>query len=524
MGKEKRFRKITDAAAGAVSWHDRMQIKADKGLVRLWQGIISGAAALVTFHDNLQYRFDRLMLILQYIFAKWIHETRKHIMDKKHSILGHFAGAVLVAVAIVALFNHATGFEYAYNGKVLGYVKNQEDVVKILDLVSTELSKEHGSRIQIDKDTDISFEKVVILDKEIDDVNTVLKRLTYMSDMKAEAYGIYIDGKLFVICESEKAAENTLKSVQNEYQEKDEKTTYESFSFKENVEIKKLDAKLVDISSVKKAKAEILSGGSKEIAYEVKAGDTFSGICTKFETSFEELKKVNPKLDINSLYPGDKIIINKAVSALTVTSVEKSIYSEKIKYKTEYRKSSDMYKGDKRVIQKGVNGKRVVTARIVRENGEIINKKILESETIKESVKKIVVKGTKTVPKTAPTGSLISPVTGYAMTSPFGWRWGRMHEGIDMACATGTTIRAADGGTVIYAGWYSGYGLFMEIDHGNGLHTRYGHCSALNVSAGQKVYQGQKIGEVGNTGNSFGSHLHFEVKVNGSVRNPFDYI
>ena len=113
-------------------------------------------------------------------------------------------------------------------------------------------------------------------------------------------------------------------------------------------------------------------------------------------------------------------------------------------------------------------------------------KDVLETKTIKKAVKKIVIKGTKAVPKTAPTGKLIIPVSGYTMTSPFGWRWGRMHEGVDLACATGTTIRAADGGTVIRAGWYSGYGLCIDIDHGGGKMTRYGHCSAVNVSVGQK--------------------------------------
>lgn len=524
MGKEKRVGKIIDAAAGVISWHDEAQVRFDRWLKLFLQGIVSGAAGIITFHDNLQLRCDRLFLIIQYHIAKFMHEQRINFIGKKKTLLAHFAGTVLVAIAMVAMFNHATGFEYAYNGKALGYVKNQEDVIKILDLVSEELSKEHGSNIRIDKDNDISFNKVVVLDKEIDDVDTVLKRLTYMSDMEAEAYGIYIDGRLFVICESEKAAEAALNEVQQEYMRDDEDVIYEEVGFKEQVEVKKLQAKLGNISSVKKASQSILTGGSKEIAYEVKAGDTFSGICSQYNTSFEELEKVNPDLDINSLFPGDKIIINKATSALTVQTVEKGTYTEKIKYKTEYRKSSSMYKGDSNVIQKGVDGKRVVTARITRENGEILNKDILKSDTIKESVKKIVVKGTKEVPKTAPTGRLVTPVTGYTLTSPFGWRWGRMHQGIDMACATGTTIRAADGGTVVYAGWYSGYGLFMEIDHGGGRRTRYGHCSALDVSVGQKVYQGQKIGEVGNTGNSYGSHLHFEVTENGSVRNPFNYI
>ncbi|MGN0658139.1 MAG: LysM peptidoglycan-binding domain-containing M23 family metallopeptidase [Emergencia sp.] len=524
MGKEKKFRRITDAAAGVITWHDEAQIRFDRWLKEVFDAVVSGAAGLVTAHDTLQLKVDRLLLILQYNAAQKIHEGRKFFIGKKKSILGHFAGVVLVAIAMVALFSHATGYEYAYNGRSLGYVKNQEDVIKILDLVSDELSKEYGSNIQIDKDSDITFQTVFILDKEIDDVDTVLKRLTYMSDMEAEAYGIYIDGRLFVTCESEEAAETVLKNIQKEYLEDDENIEYEQVGFKENVEIRQYNTKLAYISSVKKATEAILSGSQKEIVYTVKSGDTFSEICHDHDITFDELKKMNPGIKEDSLYPGDELVMSKAVSALTVVTVEKGTYAEKVKYKTEYREDSSMYEGDQKVIQKGVNGKQVVTARITRENGEIVEKDVLATETIKKAVKKIVVKGTKPVPKTAPTGHLIMPVSGYTLTSEFGWRWGRMHEGIDLACPTGTTIRAADGGTVTYAGWYSGYGLFIEIDHGGGKKTRYGHCNSIDVSVGEQVYQGQKIGEVGNTGNSYGSHCHFEVTINGSPVNPFNYL
>lgn len=166
----------------------------------------------------------------------------------------------------------------------------------------------------------------------------------------------------------------------------------------------------------------------------------------------------------------------------------------------------------------------MVTAEIIRENGKEVGKEILKTETIKKAVKKIVIKGTKKLPKTAPTGTFIMPVSGYTLTSEFGWRWGRNHDGIDLACSTGTPIYASDGGTVVYAGWYSGYGLFVEIDHGSGMRTRYGHCNSIDVSVGDKVYQGQKIAEVGNTGNSYGSHCHFEIVKNGSPVNPLNYL
>jgi murein DD-endopeptidase MepM/ murein hydrolase activator NlpD len=118
---------------------------------------------------------------------------------------------------------------------------------------------------------------------------------------------------------------------------------------------------------------------------------------------------------------------------------------------------------------------------------------------------------------------LVWPVSG-PITSPFGWRWGRMHEGVDIGASTGTPIHAAASGTVIYAGWMSGYGNLVVVDHGNGLSTAYGHQSAIAVGNGSSVGQGQTIGYVGCTGHCFGPHLHFEVRVNGSPVDPLRYL
>jgi len=118
---------------------------------------------------------------------------------------------------------------------------------------------------------------------------------------------------------------------------------------------------------------------------------------------------------------------------------------------------------------------------------------------------------------------LIWPVDGI-VTSGFGLRWGRMHEGIDIAASTGAPIWAAAAGTVIHAGWLGGYGNLVVLDHGNGLATAYAHCSAILVGVGQTVAQGETIALVGSTGHSTGPHLHFEVRVNGVAVDPLLYL
>ena len=115
------------------------------------------------------------------------------------------------------------------------------------------------------------------------------------------------------------------------------------------------------------------------------------------------------------------------------------------------------------------------------------------------------------------------PVSG-PVTSGYGWRWGRMHEGIDIAAPTGTPIVAAAGGVVIYSGWMSGYGNLVVVDHGGGVATAYAHMSSIAAGNGQQVGQGQLLGYVGCTGHCYGSHLHFEVRVNGQAVDPLRYL
>lgn len=122
------------------------------------------------------------------------------------------------------------------------------------------------------------------------------------------------------------------------------------------------------------------------------------------------------------------------------------------------------------------------------------------------------------------------PVEGARLTSDFGMRehpvlgGRRAHKGVDLAEPAGTPVYATADGTVAMAQWFSGYGNYIQLEHGAGLETRYGHLSGYAVSSGQKVKKGQLIGYVGSTGRSTGPHLHYEVRVAGEAVNPIPYM
>jgi murein DD-endopeptidase MepM/ murein hydrolase activator NlpD len=126
-------------------------------------------------------------------------------------------------------------------------------------------------------------------------------------------------------------------------------------------------------------------------------------------------------------------------------------------------------------------------------------------------------------PPPAASGGLAWPIVA-PITSPFGYRWGRLHQGIDLGAPYGAAIHAAATGTVVWCGWMSGYGNLVMIDHHNGLATVYGHQSRIAVGCNQTVFQGQTVGYIGSTGHSTGPHLHFEVRLHGAPVDPLGYL
>jgi murein DD-endopeptidase MepM/ murein hydrolase activator NlpD len=167
--------------------------------------------------------------------------------------------------------------------------------------------------------------------------------------------------------------------------------------------------------------------------------------------------------------------------------------------------------------------KQHATLKRVREQKEVLEGDLTE---ISEKIAEQLADSSGVLPAgpiRAGSGRLIWPVNG-TLTSGFGMRWGRMHEGIDISAPTGTPIRAAESGSVRIAGSTGGYGNYTCVDHGGALSTCYAHQNSIGVSVGQTVAQAQIIGTVGSTGHSTGPHLHFEVRVNGQAVDPLGYL
>ncbi len=486
--------------------------------------IMSLGASLIDFYDKSAAVVEWFILKSSVLVGRKQHDLRIKTIENKGEIIKNaiilMAGVICIALAIAL----TTGYQYSYNGRPLGIVKEQKDVLEILELASEELSQEYGSNIEIDPAKDITFKRVVSYGKAVDTEDDVLRRLTYMGEINASASAIIVDGETKVIVENEKIAEQVLQDIKDIFITDDESTEYEYIGFVEDVKIKKISTKLPNISNRSAAVEKLKNGGQKAAEYVVQEGDSMYGICEKLGVTIDELAQMNPGLTMESmLHIGDSIVIEREVPLLTLETIEVSTFAETVPFETEYRDSNYYYKGEEVTSREGQDGRASVTARLTKHNGEVVAREDIEREVIVQPVSKVILKGTKIKPPTVGTGSFIRPVN-VAISSRYGYRWGRMHYGDDYAAATGTPIKASDGGTVVTAGWYYGYGLTVIINHGGGVKTLYGHCSSLNVSVGDKVFQGQNIAAVGNTGNSYGSHCHFEIIVNGRHVDPSLYV
>ena len=261
--------------------------------------------------------------------------------------------------------------------------------------------------------------------------------------------------------------------------------------------------------------------------YTIQSGDTLSEISMNFDIPMEELIAMNPdKLvtENSTLHIDDDLIITVPEPALSIIWQEQSYYEENYDADVIYVDNDSWYTTHQVTLQEPVQGFRKVVARITYRNDIEQDREILMQEIVVDATPKIVERGTIIPP------SYVKPIYGGHITSGFGGRSAPTkgastnHRGIDWGIPTGTSVMASASGRVSRAGWASGYGYVVYIDHPDGRQTRYGHLSRVLVSVGQYVTQGERIALSGNTGRSTGPHLHFEMLIGGTQVNPLNYL
>ncbi len=455
-----------------------------------------------------------------------LERLKRYSEDHKKGMLMVFAIAMMAVMGAAGVLNYYTAYEYSYNGQKLGLVKEKDDVLQITDLVQGALTEEKNMKIVIDAKDDITFHRKLALDEsQIDNSEQVLKRLTYMGDLKVKATGIYVNGKKIGAVQDRKTAEQALKDVADKYTKKGDNIESEKVSFLEKVDIDPCSTDLEDLHSEEEMVDLLCTSGEKETVHKVVAGDTLHSIAKKYDVWEDQLLADNKGINSKKLEVGSNIIVKQQAPVLTYEVIEKITYDKVIEHKVEEQKSADIYEGMTETQQTGSDGLSEITARVTLQNGKKVVEEDLVTTVKEEPVTEVVLVGTKERPPTVGSGKYIWPLKdSFTQTSGFGSRWGRQHKGIDLAVSVGTTVYAADGGTVVEAQYSGSYGNVVMIDHQNGQETRYAHNSKLLVKKGDKVYQGQPIAKSGNTGRSTGPHVHFEIRFNGEPRNPLNYL
>lgn len=430
------------------------------------------------------------------------------------------AAAVIAICTVANLFDWSLGFEVIVDGENIGLVTDRQVVYDAIDDVRSEVKQHLGKDKSYDKDP--VFVRRLVAEDSLSDKEGIKSALLANVDTMVEGYAIYIDGKVALGVSTPEAADWVFANYKKKYAGS-EIAEDMSVDFCENVEVKKEFLHIALLETPEEA-IEVLSGNNRELTtYTVKKGDTLWDIADKYDTTVEHILAMNEASVTDNLREGASVNVERAVPLLSVRTVQTMSMTESVPFEVEEIKDDSIYEGRTVVARNGQEGTAKVLARVTKVNGVQTKKDVIESETLTQPVSKIVKVGTKERPPTTGSGTFINPTYG-TLSSRYGSRWGRTHQGIDIAGAYNSDIKAADGGVVTYSGWMSGYGNYVVINHENGYQTAYGHCASLCVGEGDRVAKGDVIAKMGNTGRSTGTHLHFEVRKNGEYVNPLTYV
>ena len=434
---------------------------------------------------------------------------------------------VIAAAALVIIVRNGLDLRFVLNvqvnGESVGYVANEQVFENARDDVQSRINTaksmliESGASVP-DTQWDVSPTYTLAVSgqtmTESEIANAILRTA---SDEIVDATAVYIDGELRFVTTEGDHLRTYLESVKEPYEDTDDPSVYTAFAH----EIRLLDGVYLNesISSYSDIINELNQGAGIK-TYTAVEGDTVQSIVDTTGVSFDSLAQMNPELlTLDQEVEAGMEIITGAASAelLKVKVVRQETETVAIPFDTQNSESSEYDFGKVVTLQEGEDGSEDVTYEITMIDGVVTDRQAISYNVTKQAVPEITVTGTRLksgMVAQIGSGSFIWPVPNYTYVS----RWmSSGHRGADICAAYGTTIIASDSGTVIAAGWHYSYGNYVEIDHGNGYKTLYAHMSAISVTQGQAVSQGDKIGEVGSTGNSTGNHCHFEMFYNGAL-------
>lgn len=431
------------------------------------------------------------------------------------------------AVALILIVRNGLTLRFALNvqvnGESVGYVANEQVFENARDDVQSRINTaksmliESGASVP-DTQWDVSPTYTLAVSgqtmTESEIANAILRTA---SDEIVDATAVYIDGELRFVTTEGDHLRTYLESIKEPYEDTTDPSVYTAFAH----EIRLLDGVYLNesISSYSDIINELNAGAGIK-TYTAVDGDTVQSIVDATGVAFDSLAQMNPELQsLDQEVDAGTEVITGAASAelLKVKVVKQETETVTIPFDTQNSESSEYDFGKVVTVQEGEDGSEDVTYEITTIDGVVTDRQAIAYNVTKQAVPEITVTGTRLksgMVAQIGSGSFIWPVPNYTYVS----RWmGNGHRGADICAPYGTTIIASDSGTVIAAGWHYSYGNYVEIDHGNGYKTLYGHMSSIAVTQGQAVSQGDKIGEVGSTGNSTGNHCHFEMIYNGSL-------
>ena len=479
-------------------------------------------------------------------------DLKKKLSSMKHQRVRWSSAAFFALIISTVTFNLGFANEndqdefekiyHVYVGKAyIGAVTDENSVKQIIERKERQANKQYeGYTIDASSEVKIVPEQVFEVDTN---EQSTLTKLQEAITVQAQGYALKVGGTVIASLKNRADYEAVVDRLKLQYVTQNELDELKSRGPSTILpELQQNETRLVDVQlsvditgeeiSVDPSKImtveetiRLLKTGTLETkSYTVQAGDVLGSIAKMYSLTTEQLLQINPLLtDDSILRIGQQInvTIEKPYVSVKVITEKKTL--EEVDFEKVVEEDETMLKGEHVVKQEGVKGKKEATYTIIEENGVRTTRVLTSEDVLIAPQDYVVVVGTKVIPSVG-TGTFAWPTIGGYVSSKKGYRWGRKHEGIDIARPSNYTIKASDNGVVTTAGRHATYGNYIVVDHNNGYETLYAHLSKISVSVGQVVEQGSSIGIMGSTGRSTGTHLHFEVHKNGAVMNPLAYL